>query len=1222
MAQVLSDGGVVCGAGFLVSSDELVTCAHVVAQAGHGPGSRVSLAFPGLGEDANTVGVVLSEGWREPDAEDIAYLRLVDVPAGARALSLSTATGCRDHAVRSFGYPAQAPPGGHFGYAKVGDLLSGQGWLQLTEANSLTQGFSGAPVADESTGLVIGMMTAITQPDGFVRGLSVAYATTADVLRSVRPVVFAAPENPFRGLEVFSAEHESLFRGRDAAVEAVLNRLRGPRRLLLLLGPSGAGKSSLVQAGVLPALARGALPGSDRWRQELVTRSGQELPAVPGRGEDHLLLVVDQFEEFLIDREAIDRITELVGSRAAVSVILIMRNDFFPQLAAEAPDLLELAADGQVNVPTTLGRSDLKAIIERSGVAFDRDLIERIIADVMEGGSAPITALAPLELALTQLWERRQDGRLTHRDYEAIGRVTGSLATWCTTALSHLSDQQFAVARTILTALVRPPEPERSIPATRQRHPIGRLRELAGPGADEVLRSLARDRVITTYSASSQPDADDRVVELAHDTLTRDWGELREWVRQDSKFHTWLNRVLAAEALWSPNHSPGDLLHGTDLAEGLAWQKDRVLSSGVNAFVNASRRNQQSAVRQARRINLILACALVVALAAGGIAVWQQQVAAGGERQAQSGQLAAVAGNLIDSEPDTAALLAVRAYQTYPDARSLAMLRTAGGLPLHRRFVAAGPVTAVAFSRDGQIVAAGAGRSVQLWDVQTGAGRSRRDLGGDVTAIALSPDGGTLAAGAGKTVSAWGEATVDEQVNSMEFSPDGNLLAIATNRSTWLWRKGDTKPDPLPGQGLAWSLSFSPDGQTLAIVDSTDKIRLRNLATGQTNILSRTGLIFKAVRFGPTNDTLATVNDDDSIRLWQVGSRQDRLIADDATGADRIDALAYSPDGRTLAVGDGDFGSSIWLLDTATGGVRAIVTGHANAITSLVFSSDGRTFASGSTDGTVRVWDTTIGRPLPGSAPGGQPQEQLTARSPDGRTLAVTDSKELWLRDKETGRQRLIRHDLTTITSLAFSQDGRTLSAGGVGGDIRLWDVASGAQRSGGPRFTKREIPGLAFVGDVLIALDVTGLVWSWNRVTGQTSRFHVTATQCENEPGDGPAVAEAAFDPLGRTLAFADNCGAMRLWDVTSARHLITFAGRQDNTAFMLNGRRTLVFSPDGTTLNRGNLTWDISLLARLADPAFAIKRICAAVRRDLTETERDSYLIGQDATPTCPGA
>jgi energy-coupling factor transporter ATP-binding protein EcfA2 len=454
VAQLVSDDGVICGAGFLVGPDELVTCAHVVAQAGHGPDGRVKLAFPGLGDDADTVGLVLQEGWRAPDAEDIAFLRLLDVPAGARALSLSTAAGTRDHPVRSFGYPAQAPPAGHFGYARAGDLLPAArpgGWLQLTDANGFTEGFSGAPVADESTGLVIGMLTAITQPDGFSRGLTVAYATSADTLRSVRPVPFTTPESPFRGLEVFRAEHASLFRGRDAAVEAVVNRMRGPRRLLLLLGPSGSGKSSMVQAGVLPALARGALPGSDRWQQVLVTGSGQKLPGVPGPGEERLLLVVDQFEEFLTDRAAIDHIMELAGSRAAVSVVLIMRNDFFPQLAAQAADLLDLSAEGQVNVPATLGRSDLRAIVERSGVAFDPGLAERVIADVMENGSAPVTALAPLELALAQLWERRQDGRLTHQDYQAIGKVAGSLATWCSTALSHLTDQQLATARTILT---------------------------------------------------------------------------------------------------------------------------------------------------------------------------------------------------------------------------------------------------------------------------------------------------------------------------------------------------------------------------------------------------------------------------------------------------------------------------------------------------------------------------------------------------------------------------------------------------------------------------------------------------------------------------------------------------------------------------------------------------------------------------------------------------
>lgn len=1204
MAQIVADDGTVCGAGFLVAPDELVTCAHVVEFAGHGPGGHVRVAFPGL----VTAGLVLADGWDE----DVAYLRLAEAPADVAVLGIGTAVHSRDRAVRSFGFPSHAPSGGHFGYARAGDLLPGKGWLQLTAANSLTRGFSGAPVVDDTTGLVIGMLTTITPPDGFSRGLEVAYATSADTLRTIRPLPYSTPESPFRGLEVFTAADERLFRGRDSAVESVLNRLRGPRRLLLLLGPSGAGKSSLVQAGVLPALARGALPGSDRWRPMLVTRSGQELPDVPDRGEQHLLLVVDQFEEFLTDPAAIDRILELVSSRAAVSVVLIMRDDFYPQLAAMAPALLELAGDGQVNVPTTLGRSDLRAIVERAGVTFEQGLVERIISDVQEGGSAPIASLAPLELALTQLWERRQDGRLTHEEYEAIHGVAGSLATWCTTAIGHLTDEQFRSARTILAALVRPPEPERNTPATRQRRPVSELRELAREGADEVIASLTRDRVIITYVT----DAGDRVAELAHDTLTRDWGDLRDWVRQDGHFNAWVDRVRTVEARWATTRSADDLLHGTDLAEGLAWQADKPLPGKIADFVEASLLSQEGAIRRARRINVILAVALVAALAAGGIAVWQQQVAASGERQALSGQLTLTARDLLESDPDTAALLAVRAYQTHPDARSLAMLRSAGGLPLNRRFVAAGPVGAVALSRDGRVVAAGGGRSVQLWDVESGALRSKRDLGGEVTAMALSPDGGTLAAGAGTVVSAWGDAAVDDRVNALEFSPDGSVLAIATNGSTWLWRKGEQKPAKIPGQGLARSVSFSPDGQTLALVDHSDMIRLHDLDSGGIRTLTQRGLIFKTVRFNPANKKkMATVNDDWSIRLWDLVGEGGKSTMLDLSESDRVDAIAFSADGRTLAVGGGDYGSGVFLLDAEKGDLLTTVTGHTAGIKSLAFSSDGRTFVSGSADGTVRVWDTTIGRPVPGTS-SSDGTTSPTARSADGRIVAVVDeeNKQVVLRETETGRQRLVKHDLYSIESLALSQDGRTVAASGVDGTILVWDVVSGAPRPTPPSFAKREIPAMAFSGDVLSAIDANGVVWSWNRVTGQTSRFGVTATECDD--ATGPTVAEAAFDALGRTLAFADNCGRMRLWDITSARHLGTFVDR----TFMLNGLRTLAFSADGATLTRRGVTWDVELLARAADPGVAVKRICAAVRRDLTEAERATYLI--DSTPTCPEA
>lgn len=71
-------------------------------------------------------------------------------------MAMGTSAGCRGHGVFSFGFPAQAPRSGHFGYREVGGLLpeaDGVGrLLQLAKANDLTTGFSGGPVVDEMTG--------------------------------------------------------------------------------------------------------------------------------------------------------------------------------------------------------------------------------------------------------------------------------------------------------------------------------------------------------------------------------------------------------------------------------------------------------------------------------------------------------------------------------------------------------------------------------------------------------------------------------------------------------------------------------------------------------------------------------------------------------------------------------------------------------------------------------------------------------------------------------------------------------------------------------------------------------------------------------------------------------------------------------------------------------------------------------------------------------------
>ena len=84
----------------------------------------------------------------------------------------------------------------------------------------------------------------------------------------------SAPEVcPFRGLAPFDAAHAEYFFGRERLVADLVARLVGST-LIAVVGPSGSGKSSVIRAGLLPSLADGVLPGSERWRQ-VVMRPGE-----------------------------------------------------------------------------------------------------------------------------------------------------------------------------------------------------------------------------------------------------------------------------------------------------------------------------------------------------------------------------------------------------------------------------------------------------------------------------------------------------------------------------------------------------------------------------------------------------------------------------------------------------------------------------------------------------------------------------------------------------------------------------------------------------------------------------------------------------------------------------------------------------------------------------------------------------------------------------------
>ncbi|MFC7257530.1 eIF2A-related protein [Streptomyces lutosisoli] len=1239
VAQILGPDGRVAGAGFLVDEGVLLTCAHVVQAAGSGPGERVRLSFPHVEGANGAAGHVLDELWRAPDDEDVAFIRLSSTSAGMRTLPLGSAEGCRGHQVRSFGFPAQAPPDGHFGFGETGDLLpasDGRGaHLQLTAANDLTTGFSGGPVLDEVTGLVIGMLTEIAAPDEYERGQGVAYVTPTQVLREILPELAEQDVCPYRGLEPFTAEQARWFEGRKDAVRQVVTNLALQRRLTLLLGPSGSGKSSLIQAGVLRALAAGALPGSDLWlpvlaRPRLDLLAEIERAGLPGAITDgigaavtrrfaaepahqRILLIIDQFEELFTQTTnghqrnltaVADQIATAVESHADLSVILVMRDDFYPQLAALAPKLLDAAMPGLLNVPGTLSQQDLHDIItlpaQDVGLHLQPGLPEQIITDVLAttpeaaaARQAPVTVLPLLELTLSQLWLRRHDGYLTHEAYRRVGAVSGSLTTWCDSALNELSHDQRRIARRTLTSLVHPADRSRRIPAVRAQVPLDELRDLAAdPGdapdgdVDAVMDTLTCHRIITTQTLRDpqRPDAPpgEPVAELIHDALVRDWGTLREWVRQDHRFHEWLDRTHQRSARWAEKNDAGDLLGGTALAEGLEWSRRRRLPGDITAFLHASKQRQLAVIRRSRRLNTILAALLVLALLAAGGVLWQWRTAVDERQAALSRQLATQSDTLIGANPELASLLAVQSYRTSHTPESVESLRTAAALPLHRRLAGhTKNVWSVAYSPDGHTLAtASADHTVRLWNVTTG--KTRTTLTGhtdEVVSVAFSPDGHTLAtASADTTVRLWDVATGKtrttltghtDAVYAVAFSPDGHTLATASADDTarlWDVATGKTRTTLTGHTDDVYSVAFSPNGHTLATGSTDHTARLWDVATGKTRttLTGHTDDVY-SVAFSPNGHTLATGSSDATVRLWDVATGKTRTTLFGHVNV--VESVAFSPDGHTLATGSADHTVRLW--DVTTGATRTSLLGHTNLVESVAFSPDGHTLATASADHTVRLWDMTTGATRT-TLTGHTGTVNAVAFSPDGRTLATGSSDatvRLW--DVATGKTRTTLTGHTdAVNAVAFSPDGHTLATGSSDATVRLWDVATGKTRTTLTGHTS-DVVSVAFSpnGHTLASSSLDYTAQLWDVATGKTQ-----ATLS----GHNDAVYEAAFSPDGRTLATGSFDATVRLWDVATGKTRTTLTGHTDAV-------NAVAFSPDGHTLATGSTDytarlWDVA--------------------------------------------
>nr|WP_244329096.1 hypothetical protein [Tolypothrix sp. PCC 7910] len=348
-----------------------------------------------------------------------------------------------------------------------------------------------------------------------------------------------------------------------------------------------------------------------------------------------VLLIADQFEEIYtlcnnqkIRRQFLDCLLASIEtptslSASATVLVITMRADFLGNALSYRP-----FADVLQNAGLKLGpmnREELIQVIEKPaqklGVRFESGLVERILEDVEnQPGNLPL-----LEFALTELWNRRTGKQLTHKIYEEIGQVEGALARHADEKYGNLTDEEKEKVRRIFIQLVRPGEGAED---TRR---IA-IKTQLGEQSWALVKQLADARlVVTSRNATSQ-----ETVEVVHEGLIRNWGELREWMNTNRVFRAWQERLRSAKAQWeATQRDSGSLLRGAALAEAEEKLKERPEELiDEQEFIEQSiqegeRLKQAEVARRKREIRTawgIAAGSLVAVVISGGLGLmaWNQ----------------------------------------------------------------------------------------------------------------------------------------------------------------------------------------------------------------------------------------------------------------------------------------------------------------------------------------------------------------------------------------------------------------------------------------------------------------------------------------------------------------------------------------------------------------------------------------------------------------------
>ncbi|MBN8640140.1 MAG: WD40 repeat domain-containing protein, partial [Anaerolineae bacterium] len=650
------------------------------------------------------------------------------------------------------------------------------------------------------------------------------------------------------------------------------------------MGPSGSGKSSLVKAGVIPALWRGDLPGSERWfvvemlpgthpldelevaltrvasnqagnLNEQLKRDSRGLVRTAGlilpNDGTELVIVIDQFEEVFTlvsdDAERVHFLDLLVAAvtepRTRVRIIITLRADFYdrPLHYAQFGELVRT----RLETIMPLSMEELERAITqpalRAGVTFEPGLVSTIIGDVnYQPGALPL-----LQYALTELFEARQGRILTRTAYQGLGGTVGALTKRAEEVYLSLADAERELARQIFLRLVTLGEGTED---TRRRVLRSELKALTNDSdrLDEILEIFA---VYRLFALDTDVGTRSPTVEIAHEALLREWERLRGWLN-DSRDDIKIQRQIAlmTDEWRGAAQDAGFLARGARLTQFETWAQTTSLTLNAHerAFLDASltqRTNEAEieAAQQARErhlerrsqtflrgLVLVLTLALIGAFGLTAFAFDRESEAVAARAAALNAQATSEA-NFTRAEQQRLYLAANEAMNN----------RATGniGLALALRSLALGYTPGA----DAALMRASRQGIVQ------------RDF-----------------------------LMLPNEVSQAIYSSDGEQIAVASGNGMYIYDATTGEElRYLPDESVINTVAFSPDGRQVVTGNQSGMIRLYDAATWrETNGFPTDTQVYVAY-FTEDNRRLI-IHTEDALQVWDTvyGEMQDSYLRD------------------------------------------------------------------------------------------------------------------------------------------------------------------------------------------------------------------------------------------------------------------------------------------------------------------------------------------------------